>query len=202
MAEDGETWTDLAVEMDDRGGDWNQLLYSSQALPSNARQLRILWQNLEGRTWSPQRVDAERVLIEAYRRMSSAEKLQRVVSVTQGVRQMALARLRLQQQTTVSVSFSSGSPSQSLASPGRPRSIRTWVGRGWLAGSVVPGWGRGRLAGSVLDGFPDGSPGVGQASASSVSVRSLQSLSMPSPHSSWTPGLTAAFLSSQSTQAS
>ena len=47
-------WTDLAVETDVQGGDWNQLLYSSEALPSNARQLRIRWQNIEGESWSPQ----------------------------------------------------------------------------------------------------------------------------------------------------
>ena len=46
--------------------------------------------------WSDTHPDAERVLVEGYRQMSSAEKLQRVVAMTQGVQQMALARLRSQ----------------------------------------------------------------------------------------------------------
>lgn len=37
---------------------------------------------------------AQKVLIEGYRRMSAAEKLERVRQMTQGVQQMALVRLR------------------------------------------------------------------------------------------------------------
>lgn len=46
------------------------------------------------RLWTDTHPDAERVLVEGYRRMSAAAKLKRVVALTQGVQQMALARLR------------------------------------------------------------------------------------------------------------
>lgn len=44
--------------------------------------------------WNDTHPAAERVLVEGYRRMSPADKLKRVVSLTQGVQQMALLRLR------------------------------------------------------------------------------------------------------------
>ena len=44
--------------------------------------------------WSDTHPAAEQVLIEGYRRMTPADKLKRVVSLTQGVQQMALLRLR------------------------------------------------------------------------------------------------------------
>ncbi|MCB9762365.1 MAG: hypothetical protein H6739_21390 [Alphaproteobacteria bacterium] len=44
--------------------------------------------------WTDTHPDAERVLIAGYRRMSPADKLRRVVALTQGAQQMALARLR------------------------------------------------------------------------------------------------------------
>jgi hypothetical protein len=37
-----------------------------------------------------------RLMVEGYRRMSPAQKLARVVALTQGVQQMALARIRAQ----------------------------------------------------------------------------------------------------------
>lgn len=40
--------------------------------------------------------EVQRLMIAGYRRMSPAQKLQRVVALTQGVQQMALARIRLQ----------------------------------------------------------------------------------------------------------
>ena len=40
--------------------------------------------------------EVERILVEGYRRMSPAQKLQRVVELTRGVQQMALARIRAQ----------------------------------------------------------------------------------------------------------
>ena len=40
--------------------------------------------------------DVERILIEGYRRMSPAEKLERVWAMNRAVRQMALARIRSQ----------------------------------------------------------------------------------------------------------
>ncbi len=44
--------------------------------------------------WTDTHPDAERVLVEGYRAMSAAEKLRRVVALTQGVQELALARLR------------------------------------------------------------------------------------------------------------
>ncbi len=38
--------------------------------------------------------EVQRILIEGYRRMSLAQKLQRMVALTQGVQQLALARIR------------------------------------------------------------------------------------------------------------
>ena len=43
--------------------------------------------------------DAERVLVEGYRRMGPGAKLTRVRELTQGVQQMALARLRSEHPT-------------------------------------------------------------------------------------------------------
>lgn len=40
--------------------------------------------------------EIHRILIEGYRRMSMAEKARRIVELTHGVQQMALARLRVQ----------------------------------------------------------------------------------------------------------
>jgi len=46
--------------------------------------------------WTDTHPDAERVLVQGYRHMSPAQKLQRVVALTQGCQQFALARLRQQ----------------------------------------------------------------------------------------------------------
>lgn len=46
--------------------------------------------------WEDTSPDAERVLIEGYRRMSPARKAQQVVALTQAVQQLALARLRVE----------------------------------------------------------------------------------------------------------
>ena len=45
--------------------------------------------------WTDTHPDAERVLVRGYRRMSPAQKLRRVVALTQGAQQLAMARLRL-----------------------------------------------------------------------------------------------------------
>ncbi len=53
-SDDGADWTPLDVEIDEMGGDWTEVIYRSESLPSDARQLRITWQNLDGQPWSPQ----------------------------------------------------------------------------------------------------------------------------------------------------
>lgn len=40
--------------------------------------------------------EVQRLLVEGYRRMSPAQKLQRMVALTHGVQQMSLARIRVQ----------------------------------------------------------------------------------------------------------
>lgn len=51
------------------------------------------------RLWEDTSPDAERVLVEGYRRMSGAKKLQQVTELTFAVQQLALARLRLEDPT-------------------------------------------------------------------------------------------------------
>lgn len=63
VSSDGATWESPELNIEDKGGDWTQLLYSASALPEGTTALRITLPEHGGQIWNPQ-VAELRLLLE------------------------------------------------------------------------------------------------------------------------------------------